>query len=113
MSAHTRPAATLVAFGLGCALLATAVLGWPFAMRFSIARPELEAIAQRVLVTRTKEAPVRTQWLQADAAWAVGGAVYVQMGAFIDEWGLVYDPDGLTSWSRNESHAPGWYQWMD
>jgi len=84
----------------------------PFSLRFSMARPELEAIAQRMLETGTEEAPVRTQWLRADPAWSEDGAVYFQLGTWIDGYGVVYDPDGSTPWSRNESLAPGWYQWM-
>ncbi len=41
----------MVACGLGAALLVAGLLGWPFALRFPMARPELEAIAQRVLLT--------------------------------------------------------------
>ena len=111
VSSH-RPAATLVAGVLGSALLIALVLGWSFSLRFSMARPELEAIAQRMLETGTEEAPVRTQWLRADPAWSEDGAVYFQLGTWIDGYGVVYDPDGSTPWSRNESRAPGWYQWM-
>jgi hypothetical protein len=112
VSSH-RPAATVVACGLGAALLVAVLLGGPFALRFSMARPELEAIAQRVLLTRTEEAPVRTQWLQLDAARPEDGAVYFYLGSWIDDYGVVYDPERSTSWSRHESLAPRWYQWMD
>ncbi len=44
--------------------------------------------------------------------WSEDGAVYFQLGTWIDGYGVVYDPDGSTPWSRNESLAPGWYQWM-
>ncbi len=48
VSSH-RPAATLVAGVLDSALLIALVLGWSFSLRVSMARHELEAIAQRML----------------------------------------------------------------
>ncbi len=112
VSSH-RPAASLVTGVLGLALLIALVLAWPFSLRFSMARPELEAIAQGMLKTGTEQAPVRSQWLQPEAAWPEDGAVYFVLGTWVDDYGVVYDPDGSTPWSGNESLAPGWYQWMD
>jgi membrane protein YdbS with pleckstrin-like domain len=115
---HRRAWLTAPAVGLVATI--SFALWLPFHLRFELSRPALESAAvelrnDAMYVDGTYVQAGRIGALDVHAAWREESAVYFELGCFIDCYGIVFDPDGETSYasSGSEPFAPHWYEWMD